>query len=861
MTMSQYLGLTFVNRCLSFVLLGVLVVPILHAQDRYPSSQQQAPAHSEPVATDSGQTNSGRAAPDHDQKSEHRYELQPGEDPENRLISPFLKHVVRDQEYFWTTPAHLHTKDLKWILPVAGVTAGLIASDSWFSKQIPNKPNQLSRSLSISNDTVYSLVGIGGAAFVLGHIKNNDHMKETGLLAAEAAVNATVATYAFKYATERQRPYTGSGNGSFFQSGGNSFPSEHAAIAWSIASVVAHEYPGPVSRFAAYGLATAVSLTRVTAQQHFPSDVVIGGLLGWYFGHEVYHAHHNPELSGAAWGDVFEDKGETPRNPKNMGSPYVPLDSWIYPAIERLAALGYIQSDYLGMRPWTRFACARMLEDVGEQIANANEDESDDEAAKIYSSLETEFSEEASRLNGAANIGARLESIYSRITNISGTPLNDGYHFGQTIVNDFGRPYGRGFNSDDGITAYAEAGPIAISFRGEYQHAPALASDSAAVLQAIASADGLCLQPLVGPGCAATVPTSELLNGRSVLNRFALLDSSIAVQFNNVEFSFGKQSQWLGPGESGPLLLSTNAAPIPMFKIDSVSPYHLPLFSRLLGPVRTEFFIGQLAGQRWELDAPNLVGPNISPQPFLDGVKISFKPTPNLEIGMGATAMFGGPGLPVTWHNFLQSFYYHSATGFTPPAKRASSADFSYRVPGLRKWLTIYGDTLAVDEISPIGSTRATVNPGIYMPQMPKIPKLELRAEGINEPLTREFAPGFVYYGLRRYHSGYTNEGNLMGSWIGRAGRGGQGWLTYSFSPRTQLQLQYRLQEVSKDFIGGGRSTDYSAHGSILISRDVAVSGFLQYERWAFPILSPARQSDTTASFQLTFYPSWRMRK
>ena len=56
------------------------------------------------------------------------------------------------------------------------------------------------------------------------------------------------------------------------------------------------------------------------------------------------------------------------------------------------------------------------------------------------------------------------------------------------------------------------------------------------------------------------------------------------------------------------------------------------------------------------------------------------------------------------------------------------------------------------------------------MPQVPKLPKLEFRAEGLNEPTTSEFAPGFVYYGLRCYRSGYTNQGNLMGNWIGRAG-------------------------------------------------------------------------------------------
>ena len=69
--------------------------------------------------------------------SDGRYELQPGEDPQNRLVSPFVKHLVGDQKEFWTAPARFRTRDLKWILPAAGITAAFIASDSWWAKQVP----------------------------------------------------------------------------------------------------------------------------------------------------------------------------------------------------------------------------------------------------------------------------------------------------------------------------------------------------------------------------------------------------------------------------------------------------------------------------------------------------------------------------------------------------------------------------------------------------------------------------------------------------------------------------------------------------------------------------------------------------
>ena len=777
------------------------------------------------------------------------YVLQPGEDPENRLVSPFLKHIVSDQKQFWTSPARFRTKDLKWIVPGAAITAAFIASDSWWSKQV--NTSHMQTSLHISDYGTYSLIGLGGASFLFGHMTHNDHLQETGLLSAEAAINSTGVTYLLKETTQRQRPLEGNRNGDFFK-GGASFTSEHSAIAWSIASVWAHEYPGWLSQTAAYGLASAVTITRVTAKQHFPSDVIVGSALGWYFGRQVYRAHHDPEVGGAPWGNLLEEKSEGPRNPNYMASPYVPLDSWIYPALQRLIALGYMQSSMLGMRPWTRMECARLVEKAAERVSD--EGIADGGAGKMYAALNGEFGTEIARLDGGANVGARVDSVYTRVTGISGTPLRDGYHFGQTIINDYGRPYWTGINNVTGVSADAEMGPVAFYIRGEYQHAPTAPSDPPQVLAATAAADF----------------TPPLPNGMAGVNRFRLLDSTVSFNLNNVQFTFGNQSEWLGPGEAGALLMSDNAAPFPTFKIDDIAPHNIPGLSRILGPFRTEFFVGQLSGHHWEFCTvptcqsypgyPDVVGPSISPQPFIHGEKISFQPTPNLEFGMGVTAMFGGPGLPVTFGNFFRTYYVHAPTAANNPGKRTSAADFSYRIPGLRDWLTVYMDSFVVDEVSPIGSTRANVNPGIYMPRIPKIQKLEFRAEGINESRTKEFAPGaFVYTDVRRFRDGYTNDGTLLGNWIGRAGRGGQGWLTYWFSPRNKLQLGYRLQTVSPKFLEGGRLADYSAQTDLLLRHDLSLSGFVQYEQWRFPLLNPTRQSDITASLQLTFYPRFKI--
>src|ERR1700728_2265496 len=54
----------------------------------------------------------------------------------------------------------------------------------------------------------------------------------------------------------------------------------------------------------------------------------------------------------------------------NMASTYVPIESWVYPAIERLALADYIQTAFAGLRPWTRMESARLVSEAQEAQAD-----------------------------------------------------------------------------------------------------------------------------------------------------------------------------------------------------------------------------------------------------------------------------------------------------------------------------------------------------------------------------------------------------------------------------------------------------------------------------------------------------------
>jgi len=284
----------------------------------------------------------------------------------------------------------------------------------------------------------------------------------------------------------------------------------------------------------------------------------------------------------------------------------------------------------------------------------------------------------------------------------------------------------------------------------------------------------------------------------------------------------------------------------------------------LLGLIRTEFFIGQLSGHEFVSgDSSGLVGQpgrSLNPQPFIDGFKVNFRPTTNFEFGIDYTTVVGGPGVPFTTHKFLQSMF---STGNGPngsssdPGDRRSGVDFSYRIPGLRQWLTFYGDAFTEDEFSPLNYPRkAAMQGGIYISRIPRIPKLDLRLEGgFTEPPSFPECNG-CFYTNTRYRNGYTNSGNLMGSWLGRAGQGEQVWTTYWLTSRNTIQLSFRHQKVGGDFIPmGGTLNEGGVKADFWLGTTMKLSSAFQYEKWNYPVLDPLVRSNVTTSIELSFWP------
>jgi membrane-associated phospholipid phosphatase len=763
-------------------------------------------------------------------------------------------NAFEDQKAIWTSPKRIRVGDATWLVPLGGFAAALFATDSDVSRHLNNSPNTVHRYQQISNYGIAAMAGGGAGLYFLGLVKHDEHERETGFLAGEAAVNSLLVTEAINYATRRERPYVENASGNFWQ-GGDSFPSAHATAAWSIAGVIAHEYPGPLPTIAAYGLAAGISVARIDSRQHFPSDVLVGSAIGWLVGQYVYKAHHNPDLNGASW-DVPAIRPDRPSHwqARFMGSPYVPMDSWVYPALVRLAALGYIKSDIEGMRPWTRMECARLVEEAGENI---EEDDSNSKGSAAYESLAQEFSKEIAQLTGGDNRDVRLESVYTRATDISGEPLRDGYDFGQTIINDYGRPYAEGMNNITGASAWASDGPFVGYIRGEYQYAPSSPALPSTALQAMAQEEEIPTVPAATPSPAT--------------GQFDMLEGYAGIQIDDWQITFGKQEQWWGPDAGGAMLFSNNAQPIEMLQINRTTPFTFPWFLGRIGPIRAQYFLGRIGGYHWLFNTTDgFMGSWSQPladQPFIEGEKFSFRPSQNLEFGMSMTIMFSGEGSPFTLHKFSQVVFplQYGAPNGSPlhVGNREGGFDFRYRIPWVRNWVTFDGDGFTHDEPNPVWGSfdKSAFNSGLYFSHLPKLSKMDFRVEGVftDNPNPNPVLQHGFFYWEDTYRSGFTNDGNLLGSWIGREGQGAQAWATYWFTPKTNLQFSYRHQKVSREFVpDGGTVSDGGVLANLWTSPTFGVTAAFQYEKWDFPVLSSTRQTDLTSSIQFTFWPHAR---
>jgi membrane-associated phospholipid phosphatase len=208
-------------------------------------------------------------------------------------------NILADQKDIWLFPAKLAKGKHWWpTIGVLGVTAGFFASDAYSAPpfRTTNDFSGFNSAFSSSN-TAALILAVPAAMYGIGWLRKDSYGQTTALLAAEAFADGFLLDLPFKAITARKQPLQYSGNGpyadSFFEGSHNPFHdggfySVHAMGAMAVATVLARRYHNhhwvPL---VAYGLAGAISFSRITTSNHFPADVFFGGAVGYFISRYV----------------------------------------------------------------------------------------------------------------------------------------------------------------------------------------------------------------------------------------------------------------------------------------------------------------------------------------------------------------------------------------------------------------------------------------------------------------------------------------------------------------------------------------------------------------------------------------------
>ena len=543
---------------------------------------------------------------------------------------------------------------------------------------------------------------------------------------------------------------------------------------------------------------------------------------------------------------VQPNRLEPSQDNDRTGSTFIPMDSWIYPALERLANMDLIPSQMVSIRPWTRQEARRQVREAEDTLFgfaaldSPPDNSAKAEAERILPTLERELNEP----DGAQTVV--LDSVYARVGTLIGPALTDGFHFGQTIWNDFGRPNGRGSSVILGYSVRAISGRYFFYNRQELQTDPGLPAVTPALAAKLNQLDQLVVGSSNG---ATTIPAASAVTGHV---RQRPLDLYAGMAFAGNELSFGKQELFWGPTTMGPLSFSMNAEPTYNLRLSATRPHPFPFFPGL-GSYRFDFVIGKLSGHHFPA------------RPYFNGQKVDLAFGKYLELGFTRWSVLFGVGHPMTLGALSNNLFSLNSTGGsfeygdrTDPGDRKSGFDFRLHVPGLSNYVTLYADSYADDELNPINAPRRVIwHPGIYLARLPYLPHMDLRLEvASSQELARDEGSGRSFIN-NQYRDSNTNKGFLLGNAVGRDARTIEGRLGYWFTGRTRAEAGYRQTKGSPLFLPGGSTiSDGFMTATYSIDHDFSVQVFGQYERFNMPYFIPGSQTNGTARIQITWTPN-----
>ena len=160
------------------------------------------------------------------------------------------------------------------------IQAQSISEVNTLRRSNPDNPNSAVWN-NLSNTSKYVSVGVPVGYFVAGLIHNNNDLKQKAAYTAATILLNTATTTLLKNVVKRERPYhTYTGIFPDKIESDYAFPSGHTSSAFATATSLAITTKKWYVAVPAFAWSASVGYSRIYLGQHYPSDVIIGAVVG-----------------------------------------------------------------------------------------------------------------------------------------------------------------------------------------------------------------------------------------------------------------------------------------------------------------------------------------------------------------------------------------------------------------------------------------------------------------------------------------------------------------------------------------------------------------------------------------------------
>ena len=201
-----------------------------------------------------------------------------------------LKYFAVDWGNFFAEPFR-SSKNLVYCGSVIGITALSSTVDKDVRKSVSVQGSKTYNQNFLDGPTAYGYVQypsiLGGAIYTIGLFTRENELRKTGRMLIQSLVYSGTLTMGLRYLFGRARPFSSKTGSQYdftwFQSRGDtqSFPSGHTVVAFATSTILAEQIDTWWARVILYPLAALTAYARLRNDQHWLSDVIFAGALGY----------------------------------------------------------------------------------------------------------------------------------------------------------------------------------------------------------------------------------------------------------------------------------------------------------------------------------------------------------------------------------------------------------------------------------------------------------------------------------------------------------------------------------------------------------------------------------------------------